>query len=293
MEYLQTNVDITNLSNFKTKAKTKYYFEINSKSDVEKLSDIYSFTTQNNLWFLIIWAWTNMLFAFDEYNWVIVKNNLSGWEYDTNTKILTTYSNEKVRDIALSLEKDYNNDLWHRFIWLPWSIWWWVYWNAGCFWLELENNFLDIEVYDIKNWITKTLSKKEMEFWYRDSYLKKSKKYFIISIRFDLSKKVEKYSSEVDNIKFREEVQPVWNSAGSFFKNPSRDKSAWFLIEQVWLKGFTHWCAYFSEKHANFLMTNSDNWDYKDLLFLIEKAQNQVFDKFWINLINEVNIISN
>jgi hypothetical protein len=37
MDFLQKNTDITHLSNFKTPAKTKYYFEINKESDVELL----------------------------------------------------------------------------------------------------------------------------------------------------------------------------------------------------------------------------------------------------------------
>ena len=75
-----------------------------------------------------------------------------------------------------------------------------------------------------------------MRFSYRNSRLKEEKKYCILRARFDLSEKREKYSSEVDNIKFREEIQPKGNSCGSFFKNPSKEQSAGYLIEQVGLK---------------------------------------------------------
>lgn len=95
-----------------------------------------------------------------------------------------------------------------------------------------------------------------MHFSYRSSRLKEEKKYCILSARFDLSEKREKYSSTVDNIKFREEIQPKGHSCGSFFKNPKIDReafcqqypqfrdtcpkqiSAGFLIEQVGLKGY-------------------------------------------------------
>jgi len=53
------------------------------------------------------------------------------------------------------------------------------------------------------------MSKKEMNFSYRSSILKeKNNKYFLINSCFDLSEKVEKYSSDVDNIYFRENKQP-------------------------------------------------------------------------------------
>jgi len=75
-----------------------------------------------------------------------------------------------------------------------------------------------------------------MNFSYRNSKLKEEKKYFLISAKFNLSKKIEKYHSDVDNIDFRENKQPKGNSCGSFFKNPNREQSAGYLIEQVGLK---------------------------------------------------------
>jgi UDP-N-acetylenolpyruvoylglucosamine reductase len=47
-----------------------------------------------------------------------------------------------------------------------------------------------------------------MKFSYRSSILKTTNNYFLINSKFDLSKKQEKYSSEVDNIDFRENKQP-------------------------------------------------------------------------------------
>jgi len=293
LKYLKKNIDIISLSNFKTKAISKYFFEINSLEDVYKLKEINDFALKNNLEILFVWAWTNMLFAFDEFNWVVIKNNLNGWDYDKETEILESYSNELISDIAESLEKDFWQKLWHRFIWLPWSIWWAVYWNAWCFWLETENNFFKAEVLDIENWHIFTLSKKEMNFSYRSSILKENwSKYFLIKTYFNLSKKIEKYYSDIDNIDFRKNKQPSWNTCGSFFKNSSREYSAWYLIEKVWLKWYKIWWAYFSEKHANFLMSD---WTatYKDLLNLLRLAQEKVKEEFNIDLINEVRIITN
>ena len=293
MEILQKNKDITNLSNFKTKAFAKYYFEINSRHDVDKLVDIQKFANKQNMNILFIWAWTNMLFSFNTYDWIVIKNCLQWWTYDKKTKILKAYSNELISDIAENLEKDYWQKLWHRFIWLPGSIGWAVYWNAGCFWLETENNFREAVVYNMSTWKIEKLFKKDMNFTYRSSILKeKWNKYFLIEAIFDLSTKIEKYHSDVDNIDFRENKQPSWNTCWSFFKNPNREQSAGFLIESVWLKWYKLWWAYFSNLHANFLMSD---WtaSYKDLINLIKLAQKKVKEKFWIELINEVRIIKN
>jgi UDP-N-acetylenolpyruvoylglucosamine reductase len=99
------------------------------------------------------------------------------------------------------------------------------------------------------------MSKEKMLFNYRTSILKEqNNKYFLIEVIFDLSTKVEKYSSNIDNIDFRENKQPKGNTCGSFFKNPKinidtfwinfpelynknlKTISAGFLIESAKLK---------------------------------------------------------
>jgi len=290
MDYLEKNRDITHLSNYKTPAKAQYFFEISTEDDIDKIFDIIQFAEEQDLKVLWISWGTNMLFAFDTYSWIVIKNSLKWWTYNTETKILESYGSERIWDIASSLETDYGQDLWHRFIGLPGSIAWAVYGNAGCFWLETENNFVSCEVLNLESGQRKDLLKNDMKFSYRDSLLKREKKYFLISARFDLSQKIEKYHSDVDNIDFRENKQPKWNSCGSFFKNPSREQSAWYLIEQVWLKWYKLWGAYFSEKHANFLM-HDWHWKYTDMIELIKLAQNKVKENFGIDLENEVQII--
>jgi len=291
-EILIKNQDITELSNFKTKALANFYFEINNRQDIDKISDIYNFWLNNNLKILFIWWGTNMLFAFEKFDWIIIRNCLKWWKYDDKTKILFANSWDFISDISESLFNDYGQILWKRFIWLPGSIWWAVFWNAGCFWLEIENNFLEAEVLELKTWKKINLNKKEMKFEYRNSIIKKTNKYFIIKIKFDLSKMVEKYSSDVDNIHFREVRQPKGNTCWSFFKNNSREYPAGLLIEKVWLKWKKTWWAFFSNKHANFLMSD---WraNYNDLLELIKEAKTKIKKEFNIDLIPEVRIITN
>ena len=116
--------------------------------------------------------------------------------------------------------------------------------------------------------------------------------FFLVKVYFDLSKKIEKYHSDIDNIDFRKNKQPSGYTCWSFFKNPNREQSAWYLIEEVWLKWYKIWWAYFSEKHANFLM-NDWTATYSDLLKLINIAQKKIKNQFNIDLINEVKIIKN
>lgn len=308
-KYFKKDVDIRQYSYFHTPAKTRYFFEICNSQTLQILQKVLPWCRQENIPFLIVSSGSNMLFAFDEFPWLIVYNNLTSWSFNSKTSELFSYSAENISDISQSLENDFWVDLWNRFIWLPGSIAGAVYGNAGCFGLECSGNFISCDVIDITNWDICTFSQEDMEFSYRDSKLKKEKKYFLISAKFNLSQCVEKYSSTVDNIYFREHMQPKWYSCGSFFKNPEirredfigkfpeyqeeapKNISAWYLLECVWLKWKTLWWAYFSDIHANFLM---NNWQatWIDLLTLIELAQKKVYETFWIHLENEVQIIT-
>lgn len=293
LDYLQSNVDITDLSNFKTKAFTKLYFEVKSRQDIDKISEIVEYAKKENLKVLFIGWGTNLLFAFDVFDWIVIKNCLQWWIYNKDTKILEAYSSEKIRDIAKSLENDYWQDLWHRFIGLPGTIGWAVVGNAGCFGLETEWNFEKAEVLNLSNYSRTNLEKKSAEFSYRNSIFKKTGNYFIISVTFNLNEKVEKYSSDVDNLDFRENKQPKWNSGWSFFKNPSKELSAWKAIEEVGLKWYNHNGVLFSPLHANFLINSKRNWDWRDLIYMIDLAKTKVKEKFGLDLEPEVRIISN
>jgi len=291
LNFLEENKDITELSNFKTKAIAEYFFELKEEKDVAKIKEIVDFVHQNNLKILFIGGGKNLLFAFDVFHGVVVHNKLLGWHYDENRKLLETYSWEDIWEIAEQLEKEYKQDIWHRFIGLPGTIGGAVFWNAWCFWLETENNFLKAVVLDKETWEIFKLKKEEMDFSYRSSLLKKNRNLFLIKAFFDLSEKKEKYASDVDNIAFRKDVQPEGNSGGSFFKNPSKEFSAGKFIESVWLKGYQHKYAFFSPKHANFLIMKKSWGDWRDLIELINMAKEKVKKDYNIELESEVQII--
>ena len=234
---------------------------------------------------------TNLLFARDFYPGVIVKNHFSGWSYHPDTKLLTTASNENIWHIASALEDEHHQPIWHRFIGLPGSIGGAVVGNAGCFGLETQSNFQGAEVFDMSTGGRKTLTRDEMQFGYRDSFLKQHPEYFLIRATFDLSEVREKYASDVDNIDFRENKQPKGNSCGSFFKNPSREVSAGMLIEQVGLKGYRHGGARWSELHANFLLSDGVDCRPSDLIELVRLTQERVKSETGHDLVNEVRII--
>lgn len=84
--------------------------------------------------------------------------------------------------------------------------------------------------------------------------------------------------------------QPSTPSAGSCFKNPPGDYAG-RLIEAVGLKGKRIGDMEFSTVHANFLVNHAVG-SFKDAMFLIKEAQQQVKEQFGIELQCEVIILS-
>ncbi|MBX9809479.1 FAD-binding protein [Candidatus Gracilibacteria bacterium] len=289
--FLLEHQPIGQYSGYKTNVVADYFFELKTEEDLDKLHEAYLFATKNNVPFLIIGGGTNLLFSSSVFAGVVIKNSMNCWEYNSEKQMLHAYSNESIWDIADSLEVDYNQPIWHRFIGLPGSVGGAIFGNAGCFGLETESNFVRATVYDMNTGVRKNISKEDMGFSYRHSFLKENPNLFIIGACFDLSVKIEKYSSDVDNLYFREHQQPKGNSCGSFFKNPSREISAGALIESVGLKGHQHGGARWSSLHANFLMSDGASCLPSDLIELVRLTQEKVKKEKGFDLINEVRII--
>ncbi len=88
----------------------------------------------------------------------------------------------------------------------------------------------------------------------------------------------------------RNQSQPAGlPSCGSVFRNPQDDHSA-RLIEQAGLKGYCIGDACVSEKHANFII-NKGAASASDIEALIGYLQDQIHDKYGIDLICEVRMI--
>jgi UDP-N-acetylenolpyruvoylglucosamine reductase len=116
LPFLLKNHEIGHYSGYQTRVVADYFYELMSEDDIMKLSEIYQLTRSMDIPLLIIGGGTNILFASDRYEGIVIKNSLSGWEYDSKSKILHTSSNESIWDIASALENEYDQPLWHRFI---------------------------------------------------------------------------------------------------------------------------------------------------------------------------------
>ncbi|MCG8687630.1 MAG: UDP-N-acetylmuramate dehydrogenase [Desulfobacterales bacterium] len=162
--------------------------------------------------------------------------------------------------------------------------------NAGSFKGDMSQVIKKVEILNLQTLEIETLKKDELNFSYRKLELEN-----IILLRAQLlleqaDPELVRSAHEV-NLKAKRSTQPVsMASGGCFFKNPSQDKPAGWLIEQAGLKGFKLNGAMVSDLHANFIV-NHENAQCKDILALKQVVQERVYEKFGIKLNAEVKTI--
>ncbi len=163
--------------------------------------------------------------------------------------------------------------------------------NAGAYKEEISDTLVEVKVLTPDLEII-TMKKEELEFSYRDSFLKRNKDYICLETTFEMRKEdPSKIKNLMDDRRRRRvESQPLDKpSAGSVFRNPE-GLSSGKLIEDIGLKGYTVGGATVSTKHANFII-NDGTATYDDIITLIDIIRRKVKKEYNIDLILEQEII--
>jgi len=160
--------------------------------------------------------------------------------------------------------------------------------NAGTQSWEISDIVESIDILNKNTLAFETIGKKELDFSYRQLKLSG----IIVAATLVLTKKPqgEIKKTFTETLTKKNATQPVSAaSAGCFFKNPTKEKSAGELIEKSGLKGIKINDAMVSEKHANFIV-NINNASCEDILQLKQYIQKIVSEKYHIKLETEVRL---
>ena len=160
---------------------------------------------------------------------------------------------------------------------LPGSLGGMIAMNAGVKSYEIFNILDSIKINN--RWI----AKESIEFGYRFAKLNG----VVTEAKFRVKKGFNKVLLE--EFKSLRLNQPKTPSAGSAFKNPNGDYAG-RLIEEVGLKGYSKGAMQFSLVHANFLVNNGGG-TFAEAKQLLNLAKKRVFDRFKIELVEEVQLI--
>ena len=282
--------DLTKFSTIRTKSYCKYYAEINSNKDVKSAID---FKNKNNLKFKILGNGSNILFSKDYYNDILFLKFGDGFNfityYDDYVDIGSSYSLIQAgRELIYKGYKDYI-----FFSLIPATIGGAIRQNAGTGTNEeIKDVCLSCKVYDIKKNQEIELNLDNMHFSYRNSIIKKNpNRYILLSSKFKLNNQTDSIDQLIlemkERVKEKKNREPSGYSFGSTFVN--NEKKAWEYVNCIYNNLDLSDDYYFSDKHKNWVINR--NGSGEAILDLINKVQNEVFNKFNINLKLEVDII--
>jgi len=275
--------------------------EVETTDNLVKLLD---FLRDEGKEYFILGGGSNLLWKDEAYEGVVIK---------IKTKEIKVVDNIMEVEAGVSLAEVVNKaslDSLSGMQWgagIPGTIGGAVRGNAGAFGESISNNLESVKIY--RDGEIFELKKQDCEFGYRESIFKNNND-VILSVILKLKKgdKQEIMSQVQEYLKYRGDRFAPYPSAGSFFKNlplsiwkkdtnilPSKfleinKIAAGWLVDEVKMRGVEIGGAKVSDEHANFLV-NFNKASQKDVLDLVEDIRVRVYNKYGIELEEEVQII--
>lgn len=255
---------------------------------IQELQELLKYLKENNIHYLILGNGSNVILARPNFDVVIKLDRINNIEIKDNI-VIAGAGVSLIKLANICMEKGLNGLAFAGGI--PGLLGASTAMNAGAYKEDMASIVKEIKVLT-PNLEIKTMKNSELEYTYRDSFLKRNKDFICVEVTLSLEhedKEIIKHRM-LDRRDRRISSQPVnMPSAGSVFRNPE-GLSAGKLIEDLDLKGYTIGGAQVSEKHANFIV-NTSNATYDDIISLIEYIKKKVKEKYNIELILEQEIV--
>lgn len=271
---------------FKAGGNAKYV--VLPKNEKE-LADLLRFVSDNKIKYYVIGNGSNLLVKDSGFDGIIIKigNNMSKIEIKDN--IIVCQAGAFLSKIAkLALENSLTGLEFAAGI--PGLVGGAVTMNAGAYGGEVKDVITKVWLID-KEGNNFCLQNNEMEFGYRESIVQK-KEYIVtrVELKLEYGNKEEIEEKMNEFLKARKDKQPLeYPSAGSTFKRPE-GHFAGKLIMDAGLRGYTVGGACVSEKHCGFVI-NKNNATATDIIELMDKVSEIVYEKYGVRLEAEVKVI--
>ena len=203
--------------------------------DIDEVVKLISFLKENNYKYLVLGNGSNVIFKNNRYNGVVIKlSKLDKIEFDGDKVVvgagvsLSKLANTAINNSLSGLEFSVS---------IPGEIGASVSMNAGAYNESFSDVFVSAKVLTPKLEIIE-LTNEDMDFSYRNSFIKKNKDYIVLEVVLKLKPGNKEEMNAVIEKRFekRKATQPLeYPSAGSVFRNPE-GMYAGKLIEDVSLK---------------------------------------------------------
>jgi UDP-N-acetylmuramate dehydrogenase len=334
---IQQNVSLKKLNTFGIDVLSKYFSTFENSNE---LTDILSFNP--GLKTFVLGGGSNILFT-GNFDGLILKNEIKGIdlidEDDRHIYVKAGAGENWHNFVVECLTRNWGGV--ENLSLIPGNVGASPIQNIGAYGVEIKSVFYELEAYSLRDRKVYTFTVNDCEFGYRESIFKKRYKnqFIILSVTYCLSKfptmhteysalKNELAKTNVQQPGIQDVARAVVRirssklpdpaeigNAGSFFKNPTVDKSkfenmkkenpnlegydngpskikvsAGWLIEQCGWKGFRKGDAGCYSKQA-LVLVNYGNATGKDILELSNDIFQSVKSRFGVELEKEVNIL--
>lgn len=286
MENVTLSEDMRNHTTFKAGGHAKYFV---CPDNMERLSELIFYLNKNGINHYVMGNGSNLLVRDEGFDGVIVKIGSKLGNIRIEDDAMFCDAGAFVSKAANMAGEESLSGL-EFAAGIPGMIGGAAAMNAGAYGGEFGNIIEHVCVLDGKG-DTFCLLNDQMEFGYRSSIIQK-KGYIVTAVKLklqhgnqeDIIKQMNQYLKE------RREKQPLeFPSAGSTFKRPN-GYYAGKLIMDAGLAGLQVGGACVSEKHCGFII-NKQNATAGDIIELMNRVAEIVFEKFSVKLEPEVKII--
>lgn len=283
------NVSLKKLNTFRINSKASEFYV---PETINGFIDLLKYLNDNNKRYIILGGGSNILFLDKVIEFPIIYTGFFTRVEHTSHNILA-YSGASVIDVVKYAYKNSFTGL--EFLYgLPGSIGGAAYMNARCY-EHSVSEFIDrVGIID-DNFEYMHIGIEDCKYAYKRSIFQ-DKKYIILDVRFKLEKGSKKLIKPEMKKYFKDRKnknQFKYPSAGSTFLNDyETNMIAGKIIDSINVRGVKVGGAMVSPYHANFIV-NYNNATGRDILNLMRKVREEVYNQKGITLNAEVRIISN
>lgn len=282
------NFSLKKYNTFRIEAKALHFY---IPETINGFADLLKYLNDNQKKYIILGGGSNMLFADEIIETPIIYSGFFSRIENYSNGVLA-YSGAKVSDLIKYAYKNSFGGL--EFLYgLPATVGGAAYMNARCYEHSISEFIESVGIIDENTEYTH-IGIEECGYDYKKSVFQ-NKKYIIIDVRFKLKKQKKKLIKMEMNkyLKDRKKKnQFKYPSAGSVFLNDYKTNMiAGKVIDSINMRGLKLGGAMVSPYHANFIV-NYNKASGKDILALIKKIKEEVYNQKGIILNTEVKIIS-
>lgn len=283
------NVSLKKFNTFRVKAKALEFY---IPETINGFIDLIKYLNDNNKRYMILGGGSNILFLDKVIEFPIIYTGFFSRIEHTSHNILA-YSGAEVMNVVKYAYKNAFTGL--EFLYgLPGTIGGAAYMNARCYEHSVSEFIDSVGIID-DNIEYMHIGIDDCKYAYKKSVFQE-KKYIIIDVRFKLNKASKKLIKPEMNKYYKDRKnkhQYKYPSAGSTFLNDyETNMIAGKVIDSINMRGIRLGGAMVSPYHANFIV-NYNNASGTDILNLIKKVKEEVYNQKGIVLNPEVRIISN